>query len=210
MKKGLSDITIVLDCSGSMSTIKKDVEGGFKSFLEKQKQQPGECRVSLTQFDTEIEQVYSGRDLKEISEITVQPRGGTALLDAIGKAVNETGARLAALAESERPETVIVLVITDGEENSSKEFTQAKVAEMVKHQTDKYNWKFVFLGANMDAVFTGTTYGASAGLSMTYAPTANGIANTFSVLGSGVSCLRSSAYASYTFSEAERAASLQS
>jgi uncharacterized protein YegL len=205
MKKGKSEVIIVLDRSGSMSSIKTDMEGGFKTFLEKQKKEPGECLVSLYQFDNIYEAVFEAKPIGQVDEIVLVPRGWTALRDAIGKTINSVGERLAKTPEDERPEVIILVVITDGMENASKEFSAAQIKEMVTHQTEKYDWKFIFLGANQDAVLTGSEYGTSKGLSITYAANCAGVAGTFSALTSGVSCLR--ACSSYSFSEQDRQAS---
>lgn len=206
MKAGKAEVIIVLDRSGSMTSIKTDMEGGFKTFLAKQKLEPGECLVSLYQFDDIYETVFEARDIKQVNEIRLEPRNGTALLDAIGRTFTAVGARLAALPESERPETVIVAIITDGCENASKEYTRPRIAEMVKHQQKKYAWKVIFMGANIDAVLVGGAMGTSQGLSLTYAATSAGVGNTFSAFSSGVTCLRSCA--DYSFSEQERTASM--
>ena len=103
-----TDITMVLDRSGSMQSIKTDTIGGFDAFISEQRQVPGRCTVSLVQFDNEYEEVYTGRPIAEVPTLTLVPRGSTAMLDAIGRAVNATGARLAAMPEDRRPGTVIV------------------------------------------------------------------------------------------------------
>jgi uncharacterized protein YegL len=190
MNKDKTEVVFVLDRSGSMSSIKKDVEGGLKSFIEKQKKEPGQCSVSLFQFDTEYESVFENKDIKTLTEITVVPRGGTALFDAIGKTINSVGERLSKISEEYRPGLVIVNVITDGEENSSKEFKQEVIKEMVRHQTEKYNWQFIFLGANQDAIFNGNKYGFSTTRSLSYSTSSAGIGNTFSILSSGIACMR--------------------
>lgn len=151
MKKDLCEIVVLLDRSGSMQTIKSDMEGGFDRFMEEQRKMPGECRVSLFQFDTDYEAVYEGRQVADVPKCSLVPRGGTALVDALGRTINAVGDRFAKSPESDRPEKVVFLVITDGQENSSHEFTTQKVREMVKHQADAYRWQFVYLGADASA-----------------------------------------------------------
>jgi Mg-chelatase subunit ChlD len=151
MRKDLTDITLVVDRSGSMDTIQKDAEGGINAFIEEQKKGVGDARLTLVQFDTEYDFVHQGLPIQEVPPFKLSPRGGTALLDAVGRAINETGARLAAMAELDRPKLVVFVIVTDGGENSSKEFTKAMVKEMVTHQTDVYKWHFIYLGANQDA-----------------------------------------------------------
>lgn len=151
--KNATDIVIILDKSGSMLTIKDDVIGGFNSFLEEQKKQPGECNLTMALFDStyEIRPSCPISDMKPLTDKTYTPGGWTALFDAVGRAVYETGKRLAALDESQRPDKVMVVVITDGHENASVEYKLAAVREMVEHQQTKYSWKFMFLGANIDS-----------------------------------------------------------
>lgn len=159
MKKGYTDITFIVDRSGSMSTIARDMEIGMEKFIQEQKEVPGECRISLIQFDDKIEKVFSGLLVETIDKIKLEPRGWTALYDAIGYTVNETGKRLKNMKESERPEKVVMFIITDGAENYSKEFKSEKIKEMITHQKDKYSWEFVFLGANQDSIFSAKELG---------------------------------------------------
>lgn len=151
MRNDLTDVTLVIDRSGSMLTCREDAEGGVNSFIDEQKKQPGECLFSLVQFDTEYEFVYRGCSIQSVERYTLKPRGCTALLDAVGRAVNETGARLEAMSENERPGLVVFVIVTDGQENSSHEFTKQQVKDMVQLQQDSYKWQFLFLGANQDA-----------------------------------------------------------
>ena len=155
MKKGLTKIVFVVDRSGSMESIASDMIGGFNQFIKKQKETDvGECRVSFNQFDDIFEEVYKNVllvDVKELTSETYVPRNSTALYDAIGRTINSIGEELAALPEDQRPEKVIVVIITDGEENASQEFTSKIVSEKITHQTETYNWQFLYLGANQNA-----------------------------------------------------------
>ena len=159
MRTDLTDITMVIDRSGSMQSIRTDAEGGINSFIEQQRQEPGETLLTLVQFDTEYEFVHSGVPVKQIPAFTLVPRGSTALLDAVGRAINETGARLAATAESQRPALVVFVIVTDGAENSSREFTRDQIRTMVEHQQSAYKWQFTFLAANQDAFAAGGSMG---------------------------------------------------
>jgi len=108
------------------------------------------------------------------------PRGWTALLDAIGRTINATGARLGAMPEDQRPEKVIFVIVTDGKENVSQEFREPeKVFQMIGHQRDVYQWDFVFIGANQDAIAVGATFNIPAASSMTYAANAAGTREAF-------------------------------
>ena len=159
MRTDLTDITMVIDRSGSMQSIQSDAEGGINSFFEQQKQEPGEANVTLVQFDTDYEFVHSGVPIRKVPAFKLVPRGATALLDAVGRAVNETGARLAAMDESQRPGLVVFVIVTDGEENSSREFTRDQIRKMVEHQQSAYKWQFTFLAANQDAFAAGGSIG---------------------------------------------------
>jgi len=155
MKDNLTEIMVILDRSGSMSSIRDDAMGGFNSFIEDQKKEAGDALVTLVQFDHEYEVVYSGKQVQDVRPLTAEtyvPRGQTALLDAIGRTINEVGARLSAMTEDDRPGKVIAVVITDGHENASHEFRQDKIKEMIEHQRGKYDWEFVFLAADPTSV----------------------------------------------------------
>ena len=154
MKPDLTDITLVVDRSGSMEQVQKDAQGGVNSFIKEQAKEPGEALLTLVQFDTEYEFLHEGVPISQVPEYKLVPRGMTALLDAVGRAINETGERLSKMKEQDRPGLVIFVVMTDGLENSSKEFSKDLIKEMIKRQQEKYNWHFTFLGANQDAIAT--------------------------------------------------------
>ena len=134
-----------------MESIKSDAEGGINTFIDSQKSEPGEALLTLVQFDTEYEFIHKGVAIGSVPKFKLVPRGSTALLDAVGRAINVTGARLAAMEESKRPGLVVFVIVTDGAENSSKEFTREKIREMIEHQQSVYKWQFTFLAANQDA-----------------------------------------------------------
>ncbi|KAA0094185.1 VWA domain-containing protein [Mycolicibacterium sp. P1-18] len=167
----------LLDRSGSMETIKSDTEGGFNALVATQRTEPGEALVTLAQFDTEYEVVYANRPIAEVPPLVLQPRGMTALLDAIGRLIADVGTELAALDEDERPGDVIVVVMTDGMENSSVEWTAEAVNSAIRRQEREFSWYFVFLGANMDAVAVGAQLGFSADRTMTYEASDEGVAS---------------------------------
>lgn len=151
----LCEIAVVLDRSGSMGAVRSDAIHGFNTLLEDQKKVPGEATLSLVLFNTNHVTVHENVALDKVpplTEASYVPSGGTALLDAVGWTIDSIGKRLANTPEARRPGRVIVAILTDGEENSSREYTsRARVAEMIKHQQEQYGWEFVFLGANMDA-----------------------------------------------------------
>lgn len=161
-------IAALLDRSGSMQGIAADMRGGFDSFIAKERGQTGATVVTLAQFDDRYDIVYTDRPVDSVPPLTLEPRGMTALLDAIGRFVTGVGAGLAALPEDERPGDVTVLVMTDGHENASAEWTVESVRALIAQQETVYGWDFVFLGANMDAVEVGTNLGFAPGKSLTY------------------------------------------
>lgn len=187
-KKDLTEIVVILDRSGSMQAIRSDMEGGFNKFIEEQRKLPGECAVTLAQFDTEHDIVYSAKPLADVPPLSLIPRGFTALYDAVGRTVSTVGERLSKMADADRPERVIVVIITDGQENASKEFTQAQVFDMVKHQREKYSWEFVYIGANQDAFAVGQSVGAN--ITSNYAANAAGTAGMFAGVSKGISSYR--------------------
>jgi hypothetical protein len=166
--QNLTHLYLLLDRSGSMQSIKTDTEGGFAAFVEEQRRIPGECRVTLAQFDNHYDVVYADRPIADVPALDLQPRGSTALLDAMGRLVTDAGAGLAAMSDDERPGTVIVAIMTDGYENSSKEWTHPAIKALVEQQTNDYGWQFLYMGADQDAIEVGRTIGVAAGNSITY------------------------------------------
>ena len=185
-----TELVFVIDRSGSMSGIRGDMEGGFNEYIENQKKLPGECNVTLCQFDDHFDTVYYG-PIADMPRYRLEPRGSTALMDAMGRTMVAVGGRLAAMKEADRPEKVLIVVITDGHENSSREFGASKIREMVKHQTEKYSWDFVFLGANQDAVLSAAEYGIR-GNTATYKSTSSGTRGMLRTLDRSTGLYRSS------------------
>ena len=189
----LTDITLVLDRSGSMDAVKEATISAFNEFLKSQQAEDSEAHMTLVQFDDEYDVLYEAVRLEEAPELTATtfvPRGLTALLDAMGRTIVGTGQRLAAMPESERPGTVLFVTLTDGEENSSKEFDLHHINDMINEQRDKYRWQFLFLAANQDAIATAAQMGISAGQAMTFEADADGVAGTMDVMQRRVSGLR--------------------
>lgn len=171
-------LSFPLDASGSMASIRSDVEGGFDAFIAEQRTQPGRCTVTLADFSGPGDYVvrYAGRDVADVEPLSLEPRGMTALLDSIARMITETGQFLAALPEDDRPGLVIVGIMTDGLENSSREWTHAGIKALIEKQEQTYSWVFHYLGANQDAIEVGAGLGVRADASLTYAPAAAGSA----------------------------------
>jgi Mg-chelatase subunit ChlD len=192
--KDQTDVTVILDRSGSMEAIASDVIGGFNQFLTKQQRQRGDCRLTLVQFDDQYEVVYLAQPIAAASRLTTktfEPRGNTALLDAMGRTIDATGARLAALPEAERPNRVLLVIITDGEENASVEYTRDRVFSMISTQQDVYGWSFLFLAANQDAIAEAATIGIDAQRSLTFPATGVGIRAASLAMSDAVASFRS-------------------
>jgi hypothetical protein len=186
-------MTFVLDRSGSMQDTASDTIGGYNKFLADQKALPGDCQMSLAQFDHEYEVRYEGKLLKDVPDLTSQtyvPRGQTALLDAVGRTINRTGERLGAMPEADRPEHVVFVIITDGLENHSREFTKAQIKEMIEHQTNAYKWHFVYLGANQDAFAEACAMGIKAANALGTAQNTVGISRYYDALHTNARKLR--------------------
>lgn len=197
--KNLTHIDFILDRSGSMQSCKTDTEGGFNTYIVDQKTTPGKCKVALHQFDDQYETVYSDVPIKKVEPLVLVPRGMTALLDAIGKTIVAKGQQLASLPEAKRPGTVIIAILTDGGENSSREYTYDSVKKLIKTQQDQYNWIFVFLGANQDAVLTGSRMGIARGQTITY--DTNATMDTFSTLSASTTNYRMASMAGASASD---------
>ncbi len=167
-RSDLTHLYFLLDRSGSMQSIKTDTEGGFAAFIEEQRRAVGECRVTLAQFDDQYEIVFADTPVADVGRLDLQPRGSTALLDAMGRLITEAGAALAALPEDQRPGSVVVAIMTDGLENASREWTHPAVKALVEQQTTAYQWQFLYMGADQDAIDVGTGLGVGAAHTVSY------------------------------------------
>lgn len=206
MKSGLTDITIILDRSGSMAAMWDQTIEGVNKFISEQQKEPGEATVTLIQFDDQYQLDFQGKPIKDVLFLnpeTYVPRGMTALHDAIGKTINDVGQRLAGLPEEERPEKVMIIIQTDGLENSSREFNGPKIKEMIEHQQAKYNWAFQFIAAGQDAIITGASIGISSQHTLSYTiGDPQSVAHSFACVTRNLSTFR--AKGEYEFSEEDR------
>ena len=162
MNKNLTEIAYILDRSGSMESMVEPAITGFNEFLAEQRKAPGQARLTLVLFDDEYLVPHQSVPIEEVPDLTTktyEPRNSTALLDAIGQTINDLGTRLAKTPEDERPGLVIIAIFTDGYENNSIKYDNRKISEMIRHQREKYNWQFMFLAANQDAIATAAKMG---------------------------------------------------
>ena len=181
-----TEIVVVLDRSGSMGSIAPATVEGFNKFLNEQQNAEGEAFITLVQFDDRYEMNYQSVPVKDASPLILgesfMPRGSTALLDAIGKTIEDLDTN----------RDVVFVIITDGDENASKTYKYEAINKMIKNLTKEEGWKFVFLGANQDAIKTGSHLGVSASNSMSYAASSTGTANVFASMSVNTSNYRSS------------------
>ena len=194
MKKGLTEMLFILDRSGSMSGLETETIGGFNSLIEKQKKVDGSAIVNTVLFDGEMNVIHNREPLEKVNPLTEREyyaRGCTALLDAVAKSVKHVRKVQKGLPEEEKPEHTIVVITTDGEENSSREYTLDKVKRLVKRMQEKHNWEFMFLGANIDAISAAGRIGISADRAVRYKSDKRGTSLNYKVVGEAMAFMRS-------------------
>lgn len=188
-----TQITFVLDSSGSMNSIADDTRGGFNAFLDDQRDEAGTATVTLYDFNTTVDQVYERypvADAPELDEENYTPGGQTALYDAITRAIDETGKNIAAIEPAEQPDKVIVVVLTDGKENASETPLDA-VRGRIEHRQEADDWEFLFIGANQNAVLTAEGMGIDRDRSLTMAHDGDGTRDAYRSTSENISEARS-------------------
>lgn len=193
MKKGLTEIVFILDESGSMSGLEKDTVGGFNSFIDRQRNVEGEALVSAVLFSVSSKVLYDRTELSKIEPMTEAmycPGGCTALLDAVGNAVNHIRTIHKYAREEDLPEKTVFVITTDGEENSSREFTYRKVKELIERQQKDCGWEFLFLGANIDAGEEAARIGIDPEQAVRYECDSAGTLLNYEVLGEAMCSMR--------------------
>lgn len=186
MSEKITELVMILDRSGSMSGLEGDTIGGYNSLIEKQKKEEGECKVTTVLFDDQYKLLYDREDISNIKKLTDKQyyaRGCTALLDAIGKTINNIDK------SKEDGSQVLVMIITDGLENASHEYSFNKIKKMIEERKDK-GWKFTFLGANIDAVEAASNIGIDSDDAAGYVNDKQGIHINFQVMNKAVSSYR--------------------
>jgi hypothetical protein len=194
-KENFTSINVIIDRSGSMLGLAADTIGSFNTFLTEQKAVPGEAAFTLCTFNTDYQLLHDFIKLETVPDLDAKayrPSGGTALLDAVGTTIDSVGQKLAAMPESDRPSKVIFLIITDGEENSSRRYTKEKIKAMVELQRNTYQWEFVFMGANIDAFSVGQSLGIAGNNSVTYEATKGGTHQLYGSVSNSMKSYRSS------------------
>ena len=193
MKKDLTEIVFILDRSGSMAGLEDDTIGGFNAFIAKQKKEDGEALISTVLFDDRSAVIYDRVDLRKIEPMTDRQyyvRGCTALLDALGGAIHHIGNVHKYAREEDRPEKTLFIITTDGMENAGRRYDYERVRKMVAHQKEKYNWEFLFLGANMDAIETAGHFGISRDRAVNFVCDSEGTKLNYEVLSATVTGFR--------------------
>ncbi len=193
MRKNLTEVVFILDRSGSMSGLETDTIGGYNGLLEKQKNETGEAVITTVLFDNFYEIIHDHADVRKMEPMTEKEyyaRGSTALLDAIGKTIKHVERRHKFSPEGDVPEKTMVVIITDGHENASKEFSLSKVKSMIEKKKEKYGWEFLFLGANMNAVETACDFGITADRAVTYFADSEGTRMNFDTVSDTVCQMR--------------------
>ena len=185
MKKGLTEMVFIIDRSGSMGGLEKDTIGGFNSMLKEQQGVAGEAVVTTVLFDNRYELLHDRIDIRAVSPLTEKNYtvgGNTALLDALGKTIRKIRDVQEHTAENYRAEKVLFIIITDGEENASREYSAERIKARIEYQKQKYGWEFVFFGANMDAVLEAEKLGISAEYAQNYRADASGTSTAYSAI----------------------------
>lgn len=195
MKTNKTEIVFILDKSGSMSGLESDTIGGFNAMLIKQQLLEGEAVVTTVLFDDKYELLHDRFDLQDIRALTAKEyfvEGSTALLDAIGKTINKIVNVQRNTALTKKADKVLFVIITDGLENASQEYSAQQVKGMIQVEKEKYGWEFIFLGANIDAVATARSYGIDGDRAVNYHADAKGTTVNYESVSEAISELRSS------------------
>lgn len=195
MRVNLTELVFILDKSGSMSGLEADTIGGYNAMLAKQKAVNGEARITTVLFDNNYELLHDRIDIRAVSPMTEKEYfvgGSTALLDAIGSAINNVGNAQNQTSEEYRADKVLFVITTDGMENASREYDYCKIRAMVERQKSKYNWEFIFLGANIDAMDVAGRFGIAPNRVQNYHADSQGTQLNYEVVTEAVTNFRKS------------------
>ena len=186
-------IICILDRSGSMNSLTEDTIGGYNSFLEKQKKESGKAAVTTVLFDDKYEKIVDNIDLENTPELTSKEyyaRGTTALLDAVGRTIMETAGNMEKEGICPAKRRVLVIIMTDGKENSSIEYNKSSVKSMIETTTNDYKWNYIFMGANIDSVSEAGSIGIQAHHAANYAHNREGVRKSFDQMDAAASEVR--------------------
>jgi Mg-chelatase subunit ChlD len=208
MQSNSTHITLILDRTGSMESIRDDTIGGFNAFLAEQQRQPGAVTLTLVQFDSQdpYEVLANFAPIGTIAPLTLEtyvPRASTPLLDALGRGINDLGQTLAAMPRDRRPDQIVFVVVTDGQENASHEFTKTQVSQMIKERQQQ-DWQFVFLSADLAAITDAETSGVRPSHVMAFDKTGQGTASAWQAMSKNTSSYRARLRQDMAFEEVDR------
>jgi hypothetical protein len=186
-KNDYTHITVILDRTGSMESIRDDIIGGFNAFLEEQQKLPGKATMTLVQFDSQDPYEVICRfapvfKVPKLDRNVYVPRASTPLLDAIGRGINDLEASLGSVDDTSQPAKVVLAIVTDGQENASREFNRAQIVKMIAEKTKKHDWQFVFLSSDLEAIRDAESYGIARDANLPYVKDAKGTRDAWAVL----------------------------
>lgn len=193
MKTDRTELVFILDKSGSMAGLEADTIGGFNSLLKKQKAEPGDAIVTTVLFDNNYVLLHDRFDIKGIKPITSAEyyvEGTTALLDAVGRTIQKIISVQRNSSDEMRADKVLFVIITDGMENASREYTFEKIKAMIELERDKYGWEFIFLGANIDAEAAADQFGIKRDNAVNYHPDSRGVELNYMAVSDAVTSIR--------------------
>ena len=198
MKKtnDITELVFILDRSGSMGGLESDTIGGFNSMLEKQRLQEGTAYVSTVLFDHETVVLHDRLPIESVADLTREDytvRGCTALLDALGKSIHHIGNIHKYARPEDVPARTMFVIITDGLENASREYSGKEIKKMIEHEQKKYGWEFLFIGANIDSVETAGRFGIGADRAVNYHADSKGTSVLFEAVSRSIGSMRSGA-----------------
>jgi uncharacterized protein YegL len=193
MKKGSTELIFILDKSGSMCGLEADTIGGYNSMLAKQQALDGECRITTVLFNHNYDLLHDRIDIRAVSPISEREYavcGSTALLDAIGRTLHKIRNVQRNTADDYRAEKVMFVIITDGEENASREYSSGMIKAQIERLKARYGWEFIFLGANIDAVQTAGRFGIEPDRAADYIADSKGTELNYEVMSAAVATYR--------------------
>ena len=193
MRENLTEIVFIIDRSGSMNGLESDTIGGFNSMIAKQQKEEGEAIISTVLFDDKTDVIHDRvpiRDVKNLTEEDYRVRGCTALLDAVGGAIDHIGKIHKYAREEDRPAKTLFVITTDGLENASRYYSFKDIKRMIERQKEKYSWEFLFLGANIDAIKVAANMGIGKDRAANYNCDETGTALNYRVLEKAVTRVR--------------------
>jgi uncharacterized protein YegL len=207
MNPNQAELILVLDASGSMEPRREETIHAVAAFIKDQKAQPGTGKLTVVMFADEVQPFYVGLPLEMAQPIAMEayvPGGNTALLDAVGETIDCVGARLRSTPEADRPGRVVFMVITDGHENASTEFTKTQIRQKIEHQKTKYGWQFLFLGADPETFHEANRLGIHYAQTMSWEPVKGGIMRGMVATSNSVADYRNNVVGEVAYSSASR------